>query len=175
MKFEFGDIVRFTYKHQVVDASTGDTHKEILVLHPNWNHKIHALDLKRLTPAEREVLEAVLDPEQKDKPHRLPLVNDIKRRMDPAELIRNPVAFYTKFVKPFLRGKDAYRQYVPSLMNGITKVKDAKIKTGKKPVENPLFGPKPMQGTDTKQPSAIPKAHTAIDIMAQNAKAKGLK
>jgi hypothetical protein len=174
MRFEPGSIIRFTYKHQDVDASTGDKFKEVLVLNPNWNNKLHAIDLKRLSPAEREVLEAVLDPEQKDKPHRIPLVNDIKRRMDPIEMIRNPVAFYTKFVKPFLRSKDAYRQYIPSLMSGITKIKDASIKTGKKPVANPLFGQKPGQ-TQTQQPTAQPKPLTAIDVMKQNAANRGLK
>jgi len=174
MRFEPGDIVRFTYKHQAVDASTGDKFKEVLVLHPNWGNKIHGLDLKRLSPAEREVLEAVLDPEKADKPHRIPLVNDIKRRMDPLELIKNPMIFYTKFVKPFLRQKDAYRTYVPSLMSGITKVKDASIKTGKKPVQNPLFGPKPAVQPG-QQPAGQPKALTAIDVMKQNAMNKGLK
>jgi hypothetical protein len=89
-----------------VDASTGDKFKEVFVLTPLWQNKMHGLDLKRCTPAEREVLEAILDPDLKDKPHRIPLVNDIKRRMDPIELIRNPVVFYTKFVKPFMRKKD---------------------------------------------------------------------
>ena len=173
MRFEPGQIIRFTYNHQAVDDSTGDKFKEVLVLHPFWNNKLHGIDLKRLSPAEREVLEAVLDPDQKGKPHRLPLVNDIKRKMDPIELIKNPVIFYTKFVKPFLRSKDAYRQYVPSRMTGITKIRDASIKTGKKPVENPLFGPKPTQQThqaQTQQPALSP-----IDVMKQNAVAKGLK
>ena len=174
MRFDPGDIVRFTYQHQDVDASTGDKFKEILVLNPNWGNKIHGIDLKRLSPAEREVLETVLDPEQKDKPHRIQLVNDIKRRMDPLELIRNPVVFYTKFVKPFLRQKDAYRTYIPKLMTGVTKVKDASIKTGKSPVPHPLFGPKQTSQQPGQQTSQ-PKALTAIDIMQQNAKNRGLK
>jgi hypothetical protein len=171
MVFKPGQIVRFTYKHQTVDASTGDPHKEVLVLHPNWQNKVHGIDLKRLSPAEREVLEAVLDPEQKDKPHRLPLVNDIRRKMDAIELIKNPMIFYTKFIKPFLRRTDAYRTYVPRLMTGITTVKDASIRTGKKPVERPLFGPKPVLRPG--QTPQTPKALTPIDIMAQNAAKKG--
>jgi hypothetical protein len=174
MKFEPGDIIRFTYQHQDVDASTGDKFKEVLVLHPFWGNKIHGIDLKRLSPAERTVLEAILDPEQADKPHRLPMVNDIRRKMDPISLIRNPMVFYTRFVKPFLRHKDAYRTYIPRLMSGITKVRGASVKTGKKPIENPLFGPKPGQ-QQAQQPAAQPKAKTPIDIMQQNAKNKGLK
>jgi hypothetical protein len=173
MRFEPGSIIRFTYEHQDVDASTGDKFKEVFVLNPLWANKMHGLDLKRCTPAEREVLEAILDPDLKDKPHRIPLVNDIKRRMDPIELIRNPVVFYTKFVKPFMRKKDIYRQYLPSRMSGVTVVKGAKIKTGKAPVQNPLFGPKPMTGVVPK--AAEPKALSPIDIMKQNAKNRGLK
>jgi hypothetical protein len=171
MVYDFGQIVRFTYEHQDVDASTGDKFKEVLVLHPNWNHKVHAIDLKRLTPAERKVLELVLDPELADKPSPIPLVNDIRRRMDPIQLIKNPVAFYTRFVKPFLRGKDAYRQYLPQRMRSATIVKGAKIATGKRPVQKPLFGPKP----EPTAPAEKPKAMTPIDIMAQNAAKRGLK
>ncbi len=175
MRFNPGDIVRFTYSHQAVDASTGDKFKEVLVLNGNWQHKVHAIDLKRLSPAEREVLEDVLDPEQKDKVHRIPLVNDIKRKMDPLALIRNPVIFYTKFVKPFLRGKDAYRQYIPGRMSGITVVRGAKISTGKKPVERPLFGPKfPGQELGMASPEEL-GGMTPIDIMKRNAAKKGLK
>lgn len=169
MNFKPGDIIRFTYDPQDVDENTGDRFKEVLVLNPLWKWKMHGIDLKRLTPAERAVLEAVLDPEQKDKPHHLPLVNDIKRRMDPIELINNPVVFYSKFVKPFLRRADAYRQYVPKRMTGISVVKDASIKTGKKPIDKPLFGPKTPQAPEQ------PKALTPIDIMKQNAAKKGQK
>lgn len=166
MRHEPGSIIRFTYEHQDVDASTGDKFKEVLVLHPSWQNKVHGLDLKRLSPAERTVLEAVLDPEQKDTPHRIPLVNDIKRKMDPITLIKNPIIFYTKFIKPFLRGKDAYRVYIPARMKSITTVKNAKVSTGKKPNDKPLFGPKPQAEPEK------PKAMTAIDIMKQNADAR---
>lgn len=173
MRFEPGDIIRFTYKHQTVDDSTGDKFKEVLVLHPNWNNKVHGLDLKRLSPAERAVIEAVLDPEQLDKPHRIPLVNDIKRKMNPLELIKNPVAFYTKFIKPFLRGKDAYRTYIPHNMTAITKVLGASIKTGKKPVDKPLFGQKKEPAAPT-EPGRSPTAGMSpADIMAQATKNRG--
>lgn len=182
MKFEPGDIVRFTYDHQEVDASTGDKFKEVLVLNPSWQNKLHGIDLKRLSPAEREVLEAVLDPAQKDKPHRIPLVNDIRRKMDPIELIRNPVIFYTRFVKPFLRRKDAYRQYIPHRMSGITRVKGASIRTGKKPVEKPLFGKKfPGEELGLMSPEELAadlqraKPKMPIDVMKANAAKKGLK
>lgn len=179
MKFKPGQMIRFTYTHQSRDEQTGEKFKEILVLHPFWNNKVHGIDLKKLSPAERKVLELVLDPEQKDVPSRIPLVNNIKKRMDPIEEIQNPTAFYTKFVRPFLNGKDAYRTYVPHNMSMVTVLKDFSIATGKKPVENPLFGKKPGEHkpNDPNQPpeTAKPQALNPIDVMKQNAAAKGLK
>jgi hypothetical protein len=133
--FEAGSTIRFTYN----SVSSGDRFKEVLVLHPNWNGKVHAIDLKRLTAAEREVLNAVLDPKQKGKTHKLPLVNDILTRMDPTELIRSPTSFYNQLVKQFLNNKDAYRTYTPSKMTGIQKIHASRVTTspsGRKP----LFG-----------------------------------
>ena len=169
MVFKPGQMIRFTYTHQSVDAQTGDRFKEILVLHPNWQNKVHGIDLKRLSPAERKVLELVLDPKQKNVPSRIPLVNNIKARMDPIENIHNPMTFYTQFVRPFLNGKDAYRTYVPHNMAGITVLKDFSIATGRKPVENPLFGKKP-EVEPTKPAAQEPQHRTPIDIMASNTK-----
>lgn len=175
MKFKPGQMIRFTYDHQVRDEASGDQFKEILVLHPFWNNKVHGVDLKRLSPAERKVLELILDPEMKDVPSRIPLVNNIKARMDPIELIQNPMAFYSRFVRPFLNGKDAYRTYVPVRMRNVTVLKDYSIATGKKPVERPLFGKK----VEPQQPQAPEKPDTTgmspIDIMKMNAQNRGGK
>ena len=56
--FEVGDTIRFTYSGH----DTKDRFKEALILHTNWNGKVHALDLKRMTVAEREVIKVVMDP-----------------------------------------------------------------------------------------------------------------
>jgi len=133
--FEAGSVIRFTYN----SVSASDRFKEVLVLHPNWGGKVHAIDLKRLTAAEREVLMVVMDPANRDKTHRLPLVNDILTRMDPPTLIRNPTSFYNQFVKQFIRNKDAYRTYYPRKMTGIQKIHASKVTTS--PSGNkPLFG-----------------------------------
>lgn len=171
MKFQAGQIIRFTYKHQAVDDATGEKFKEILVLHPYWHNKVHGIDLKRLSPAERKVLEIVMDPKQNRRPSRIPLINNIMRRMDPALLVKNPVAFYAQFVKPFLNGKDAYRTYIPHNMSTVTIQKNVEISTGRPPPpEKPLFGAKPAA-----EPAEEPKALTPIDIMAQAAKNRGQK
>jgi hypothetical protein len=175
--YQFGDIIRFTYEHQDVDASTDGKYKECLVLNPLWNNKVQCIDLKRLSPAQREVLEAVLDPARKDEVHRLPLVNDIKRRMDPVQLIGNPLAFYSRFVKPFLQRVDAYRQYIPHRMSGVTKVRDQSISGGYySDTPRPLFGKPSHTTSSTGAKRSDPgKPLTAIDIMKQNANKKGLK
>lgn len=169
-QFAPGDIIRFSYEHQDVDAHTGDRDKEVLVLHPFWNNKLHGIDLKRLNRMQREVLEALLDPELKDRPHRIPLVNQIKRRYahlgGPLEMVGNPVVFYTRVIKPLLRQVDAYRQYIPRKMSAITRIRDAKIGTGKPPIDKPMFGAKKLPPPGQPQPVGQ-KPLTPIDIMKQ--------
>lgn len=131
-KYPAGTIIKFTYNEDVEDI-----YKEVFVLHPSWNGKIHGIDLKRLTPAEVKVIEAIFDPSTKDSGHPYPLVNDIIRRMDPVEEIKNPLSFYHKFVKVFLRNKDAYRQYWPHKMVGVVIVK-------KTSVAGHVINPKPL-------------------------------
>lgn len=135
--WEPGQVIRFTYNHTRIDEDTGDRHKEVLILNPNWWGKLHAIDLKRITAAEREVLQAIFDPQWQKKPHRLPLVRDILKRMNPVEDVKNPLSFYHKFVRIFLQNKDAYRQYFPSRMMNITIVKLSAVKGG-------VVNPKPL-------------------------------
>jgi hypothetical protein len=139
-------------KHGQVDIDTSEftsRYKEIFVLHPNWRGKVHAIDLKRLTSAEREVLDAIFDPQWKEKNHRINLVNDILDRMDPVKLIQNPMTFYYRFVKVFLKNKDAYRTYHPIRMSGVTVVKATNV-AGKVINPKPLFhGVKDKPASDT--------------------------
>ena len=162
MRHDPGDIIRFTYKHQAVDEHTGPPNKEVLVLHPNWHNKIHAIDLKRVSPAERKVLEYVLDPRNKGKPSRIPLINNIMKRMDPVEEIQNPQSFYLKFVKPFLNGKDAYRQYIPHLMSNVVRIRKQGQPVGQP--ERPLFpqAKSPFQKSKETEPQ---KPLTPVDVM----------
>ena len=131
-----GQIVRFTY-HGTNDQP-GEQFKEVLVLHPNWLGKMHGLDLKRMTAAQREVLDAVFHPDPGGAPHRLPLVNDIRRRMNVLEEAKNPVSFYNKFVRVFLRtAGDVYRTYDSARMINPTIVKQTDVRGG-------VTNPKPL-------------------------------
>lgn len=133
---ETGSFVKFTYRSP---DGTEDAFKEIFVLHHNWGGKIHGLDLKRMTPAEAEVLRTIMDPETKKQlPHRIPLVNDILKRMDPLTEATNPLGFYQRFVKVFIRGKDVYRTYWPQRMLAIQVMEMSQVR-GKVTNPTPLF------------------------------------
>lgn len=125
-RFEPGQIVRFTYGVAGEDE-VADRFKEIFVLNGDHLGKVHGLDLKLLSAADREVLHLIMDPKSKGKIHRIALVNDILSRMDPLVEIKNPVAFYAKFVRPFTRGKDVYRSYWQQKMMNPTVVEPSQV------------------------------------------------
>lgn len=118
-----GAFISFRYNlpPEIVRGSTEvhDPNKEVMVLHPNYNNQMHGIDLKRLTPAQVDVLKLIMDPATKDDPKKLnkyPLVRDILNRHDPIELVKNPIAMYALLIKPFLNRADAYRKYWLSRM-----------------------------------------------------------
>lgn len=117
-----------------------DPNKEIMVLNPNWQGKCHGIDLKRITPAQVEVLRLIMDPATRADPakaSKYPLVQDILRRMDPVEVIKNPISFYAMMVKPFLNRADAYRQYWPDRMYNLKTLDDSKV-------QGAVTNPKPL-------------------------------
>jgi hypothetical protein len=124
-----------------------DPSKQAFILHPRWNNKVHAIDLGRVTPAEIQVLQAVMDPKVKEQADQgvwpiegvpnYPLIRDILRRMDPTQLIKNPIAFYQQFVKPFIRSTDCYRQYWPQYMFGLQVLSETHV-------AGPMTNPKPL-------------------------------
>ncbi|MCK4518132.1 hypothetical protein KAT92_05110, partial [Candidatus Babeliales bacterium] len=123
-------------------ASAGSTnvYKQVFVLHPGWQGKMHGLDMKNMTEAERVVIKTVMNPNAENmRTHRIPLINDILKRMDPPELIKNPMSFYNQFVKPFIRNKDMYRTYHTMVMTGIQVIDQSKV-------EGNIFNPKPLFG-----------------------------
>lgn len=134
------------FREPVVEPPS-DPSKQAFILHPNWHNKVHAVDLSRVTPAEIQVLHAVMDPNVKVQVDQgvwpvegvpnYPLIRDILRRMDPVQLIKNPLAFYTQLVKPFIRNKDCYRQYWPQYMFGLKTMAESHVK-------GPLINPNPL-------------------------------
>lgn len=146
-----------------MDEATGDRFKEVFVLNPNWMGKMHGIDMKRLTAAEREVIQAVFDPRTKKGLHRIPLVNDVLRRMNPLVEVKNPQSFYQKFVKVFLRNKDAYRQYEIPRMLTVTVVKQTSVQGG-------VMNPKPL----FHKVESKPVDKTKLDLINKVAKEKGV-
>ena len=138
--FKPGDIIRFTYHSETASPGSTNVYKQVFVLHPGWQGKMHGLDMKNMTEAERVVIKTVMDPSAENmRTHRIPLINDILKRMDPPELIKNPISFYNQFVRPFIRNKDIYRTYFPMVMTGIQVVDQSKV-------EGTVFNPKPLFG-----------------------------
>lgn len=176
MKYLPGQTLRFTYRFHTgaLPGETGDDFKEVMVLHPTWQGKLHGIDLKRLTAAERETLSAIFDPDQKEKQHRFPLVNDILRRMDPISDIKNPVSFYSKFVKVFLRNKDAYRTYYPGHMLNVTIAEQTKV-AGTVTNPTPLFHKVESKATTQQQQQVKPIQQTQVsrmDLLKQRVQAR---
>lgn len=61
--FRPGQVIRFTYRHfWPKDANSREDEKQILVLHTRWQNKVHGVDMKVLTPAQLQILQAVMDP-----------------------------------------------------------------------------------------------------------------
>lgn len=172
MNFEAGQTIRFTYNHpkEAMDEATGDRFKEVFILQPNWQGQLHAIDLKRLTEAERKVLYEIMDPKAKEKVHRIPLVTDILLRMNPVEDIKNPMSFYNKFVKQFLKNKDAYRIYEHARMLNATVVRQTEV-IGKVQNPKPLFH---KVESKSNEPTGTEKPKTTDDRLSNKAKADRL-
>lgn len=143
-RFGAGQFISFRYPPSpTAPGHTGPSKQEVLVLNPSYNGLMHAIDLMMLTAAERAVAHAIVDPEQRGKYMRIPLVQNAIRRMaprDPAEVLRSaPMVFYAEFVKPFLMGKDAYRTYRPQLMLNVKMVNAPPGSGGGAANPKPLF------------------------------------
>lgn len=139
-----GAFISFRYQlpPEIVRASREphDPNKEVMVLHPNWQNQMHGIDLKRITPAQVDVLRLIMDPATKDDPEKLnkyPLVRDILNRMDPPELIKNPVAAYAMLIRPFLGRADAYRKYWNSRVFSPKLIEASKV-------EGAMINPRPL-------------------------------
>lgn len=134
-------------REPIAAAPRKDKNKEVFILHPNWNGKVHGIDLGRVTPAEIQVLQAIMDPNVKAQADAgtwpiegvppYPLVRDILKRMDPVELIKNPLAFYQRLIKPFIRATDCYRQYWSQYMFSLSTIAETHVK-------GPLSNPAPL-------------------------------
>jgi hypothetical protein len=190
VRFEAGQFVTFTYRPpakppkrprqvlqnvrqpdgtikqtiQVVQPKEdppSDPSKYVLILHPSYHNQVHAIDLKRLTPAQVQTLRAIFDPKVKAAVDRgewpvegappYPLVRDILRRMEPLEAVKNPVLAYATLVKPFLGQADAYRKYATQWMFSAKVVEESHVK-GQVVNPRPLF-----HRTESRQgPAVVP-------------------
>ncbi len=79
--------------------------------------------------------------------------------MDPLTEIKNPVSFYAKFVRPFIRGKDAYRSYWQHRMTNATVVAHSQV-TGVAQGGAVATNPKPLFHAISPKTSEAPVAPT---------------
>lgn len=150
-----GTVLRTTQVVQPKPEPPSDPSKYVLVLHPNYHNQVHAIDLKRLTPAQVQTLRAVFDPKVKRAVDEgewpvegvppYALIRDILKRMDPVEAVKNPILCYQTLVKPFLAGADAYRKYWQQWMFSAKVVEDTHV-------QGKVFNPRPLfHGTESRQ------------------------
>ncbi len=139
-----GAFIAFTYNPPHGLASN-DPSKECMVLNPDWRGNLHCIDLKRVTPAERMVLQMIMDPKTKEDLESIPypLVRDILKRVDaPVVIASSPLRFYQSVIKPFVRNKDVYRQFKPQYVSGVKVLQPSQIQGPMKPfVQAPGFKP----------------------------------
>lgn len=140
-----GAFISFSYSPPQGLAS-GEPQKEVMVLNPSWQQELHGIDLKRVTPAERMVLQMIMDPKSKENPETIPypLVRDVLKRLDPIEVVKSPLQFYQMFVKPFIRNKDVYRKYKHQFIMNVKVIKASEVQGPMRPFVPQAAGFKPL-------------------------------
>ncbi len=124
--YKIGDLVTFIYPavHQQ-GTRAHDKQPQVLILHNNWQGKVHGLNFNYLTEHEINFVKAVINPEyaqvisEKDPAIRAQLQR--MSSMNASLNITSPHDFYNRFVKNFIkpRGYDPYRIYSPEKMTGV--------------------------------------------------------
>lgn len=136
-KIEAGQFISFFYNAPSKLGIPESKNKQVFILHPNWRNQVHAIDLQKLTPAEQQVLRSVMDAKNKQLVDagqwpiqgvpNYPLIRDILKRFDPTALIKNPIAFYQMFVKPFIANKDCYRKYSVNYIANVKVIQESSV------------------------------------------------
>ena|SRR3990167_1566673 len=117
--YEAGDTIVFNY----TSPHATDPTPKVLVLHDNWQGRVHGINLLLLTRQEHNYLKAVISSSFAKKITR----TDARIRQQLQRLqstlstlnISSPRDFYVRFVKGFVKQYDSYRQYRPEYMKNI--------------------------------------------------------
>lgn len=149
MIFQVGDIIAFSYssepqqgvrdvkaarqrtqsgqtswKEKKPIVNTHDPYPNVLVLHDNWQGKIHGINTNQFSQQEINYITAIIDPFfaeeiiKKDGRIRAEL-----QRLPRDLNILSPHHFYLNFVKAFIRDYDGYRLFFPNKMLNVKVVK----------------------------------------------------
>ena len=167
---DYGDLVTFSYSavHKAKSAAH-DPYPTVLVLHPNYEGKMHGIKWDMLSATEQEILKMILSEayEAQNK-------NFLARR-DPASAklfdsltqssmshdIRTPSQFYTNVIKPFIIRKAVqvtpYRQY------RLDRVTNVRTKTPSTLMTAKLSGGQPPPAAPPgAQPGPAPQAKQGV-------------
>jgi hypothetical protein len=142
--YKIGDLATWTYRA----PQAHDKFPKVLVLHDNWEGKVHGLNLNYLTDDEINFLRIVLNVdfakkelkkfiEHSQKWNNKQLLEDLKNIEGKyASLnIMSPRDFYVRFVRGFIkpRGWDPYRLYRPEYIIGPRVLRKKAYFTGNNP------------------------------------------
>jgi hypothetical protein len=136
-----GDLISATYHGE----NSHDFYPQILVLHNRWARKnfphevakVHGLNLNVFSEYELAVIYSVLNPDlvaryEKTKPQIAHYVRSLHQTVIKQGLdIENPLDFYTKFIRQFVKSSDGYRLYFPEKMVNVKVITKREVLMGK--------------------------------------------
>lgn len=141
---DYGDLIIFNYS-PVTTNVTGTNPRKVLVLHPNYQGKMHALKWDFLTASQQNMIRMLLDPsfaEEKKQslvrqdPRSVQIFDAITQG-EVTEDIRDPAQFYDKVIKQLIghlkgqKQRDPYRQYLVGQITNSRTLTPFSIMTGK--------------------------------------------
>jgi len=134
-------MISFTYHGE----NSHDFYPQCLILHTHWIRKnfpkelpkVHALNFNIFSDYELAVIYSVLNPElvQRyaiEKPHLAHYIQSLHKTVISQGLnIENPLDFYARFIKQYIKQSDGYRLYFPQKMVNIKIITKREILMGK--------------------------------------------
>jgi len=127
VNYKIGDIITFTYpdaKCHEGHEHQHDPYPQVLVLHNNWGGNVHGMNFNNLSQQEINYLTALVDPVFAEEI----VKKDMRIRQELLRLtnldVTNPLDFFNRFIKGFVRQYDSYRRYNPKKMINVRVVKN---------------------------------------------------
>ena len=172
---DYGDLVTFSYTSESkAKGAPHDPYPVVLVLHPNYEGKLHGIRWKMLSMPDQEIIKMILSEayEAQNKNHLARRDPESAKRFDSVSKsstsrdIRTASQFYSSVIKPLLSQRaSAYRLYRLDKIKGASTVTPAALMTAKLGTQSP-----PPQAPPGATPGPAPAGQQS---MMQNLKSKG--